>query len=1062
MEFRILGPFEVHGRNGRARLGGAKQTALLATLTAEANRLTTVDHLVESTWAGSPPAGVNAAVHTYVSRLRRAFDAVEPDGGARIVTRTTGYLLRLTPDELDLEVFRGHVAKAREAAAAGRFAETSAELNEGLRLWRGPAFVDVLSDLLQRTQASRLAEERLSALGRRIDADLELGRHADLIGELRALTVEHPLREQFSAQLMRALYRDGRQAEALAVYQEVRALRIEQLGLEPGPELRQLQQLILEGEPPPPAAPAAPRMPPPMQLPADIVGLVGRAEIADEVAAGLSAGASRGALPTAVLSGLPGVGKTALATHIAHRLRRRFPDGQLYVNLRGYARTEPETPTRVLGRFLRSLGLPPDLVPLDVDEQAAVYRSLLADKQVLVVLDNANTADQVRPLLPADPGCAVLITSRDPLAGLTVREGATRFDLDVLTPRDAATLLASVIGDDLARTDPAAVEELAALCGYLPLALRIAAANLTTSTRTPGTTLRDYVNRLRHGNRLAALAVENDEQTGVRAAFDLSYASLPTAAARLFRATALVPGPDFTATTAAALADTEPGHARELLSVLLTAGLVQDAGDRYQLHDLVREYAAQRGEAEDDQPTRDEALERLFAHYFRATSTASHLIEPIRKDPEEPADLRDAPQPDLADRAAATAWFEQEYPNLHAAVDHAAEHGPHRFAWHLADAMTAPLALAPRFGEWVTVTRTGLRAATAAGHPSGEAIMLVSLGHAYNSTGRVAESIDALQRALVLYEELDRPLYQLPCHHTLGVSKLWTGRLTEACEHFARTIELTETVESAFYRSGAVHGLGVAYRYLGRLPEAVEQLLRSVPRQPAPDETYVQVSWRFSLGLAYRDLGRFDEARAQLTACRDAYGRMGSAFGDSRCLVALAGVHQWLGHPDEALAEVVRGLELSRRVKHRRTEVDALNVLGDLRAERGEHEQAAAHHTEAKAIATAMGPYLFGLIEAEAGLATSAAALGDVGPARGHAEAALRHIADSGFRLHEPVARLAAARVELAAGDLDAAVRHAEAARRSARETSRSAWAERAGALLADLPVRIGDRPADA
>ncbi|GAA3849444.1 BTAD domain-containing putative transcriptional regulator [Saccharothrix violaceirubra] len=1058
MEFRILGPFEVHGATGRARLGGAKQTALLATLAVRANRLTTVDHVVESTWADSPPVGVTAAVHTYVSRLRRAFDAVEDDGGARIVTRPTGYLLRLAPDELDLDVFRRHVARGREAAAAGRSGEASAELTAGLRLWRGPALVDVLSELIQRTEVPRLTEEMLGALGRRIDADLALGRHVDLIGELRALTVEHPLREQFSGQLMLALYRDGRQAEALDVYREVRDRRVDQLGIDPGPELRRLHQAILSEDPElagprRPAAVARPSMPPPMQLPADLVGLVGRAGIADAVAGELSSGADRNAIPIAVLSGLPGVGKTALATHVAHRLRKDFPDGQLHVNLRGYAQAEPVTPTRVLARFLRSLGLSPDLVPLDVDEQAAAYRSLLADKQVLVVLDNANAAEQVRPLLPAAPGCAVLITSRDPLAGLAVREGAVRFDLDVLPARDAVALIASVVGVTVVDSDPEAVAELVDLCGHLPLALRIAAANL--SARTPAT-VRDYVDLLRDGNRMAALAVANDEQTGVRAAFDLSYESLSPSAARLFRMTALVPGLDFTAYTAAALADTTPDEAGRLLDTLVTAGLVQEAGPaHFQLHDLVRYYAAQRGRVEDAATTRDAAVDRLYAHYFRAACAASALIEPIRRPPEPPARLPDVPFPEPADRAAATAWFEQEYPNLHAAVDHAAEHGPRHHTWHLADAMSSPLALAPRFGEWVTVTRTGLRAARYEGDLSGEAIMLVSLGHAYSSTGRMGDAIDALEQALALYQRLDRPVYQQPCHHTLGMSFLWTGRLLKACEHFDRTIELTANGDDGgYYRAGAQHGLGIAYRYLGRLPEALDLLTAAVPVEPPPDESYVQTAWRFTLGLTYRDLDRYAEATTQLTAALAAYERIGNAFGTSRCLVALSGVRLACGDAAEAADAARRGLELSRQVKHRRTEVDALNALGLLSTARGALDEATAHHRQARTIAGAMGPYLYGVIEAEIGLADAAT---DPATARGHVHTALKSIQDSGFLLHEPGARLTAARVELAAGDRLTAVEHAERALTVALDTGRPLRADRARALLADT---AGDRTA--
>ncbi|MGH3800129.1 MAG: BTAD domain-containing putative transcriptional regulator [Pseudonocardiaceae bacterium] len=1036
------------------QLGGPKQIALLATLMVQANHLTSVEQLIDSIWADTPPTGAMATVHTYVSRLRRAFNAVETDGGQRIVTRPNGYLLRIEPNELDLAVFRGHVMHGRRAADAGQLQEAATELNTGLRLWRGPPLVDVSSEMLHRNEVPRLTEERLSALERRIAVDLELGRHGDLIAELRALTAENPLREQFWAQLMLALYRSKRQGEALAVYQWVRALHVEQIGLDPGPELQNLHAEILSNAPslaaPAEPAPVSPKlapqtMPAPSQLPTGI-GLVGRKSIVNRVSALLSPRSERDATPVVVLSGLPGIGKTALATHIAHKLRPQFPDGQLYVNLRGYALAEPVTPTSVLARFLRALGLPPDRMPLDLDEQAALYRSLLADKQMLVVLDNASTAEHVRPLLPAGPRCAVVITSRDSLSGLTALDGATRFTLDVLPPADALCLLSALIGDARVLVEPAAAEELAELCGYLPLALRIAAANLATHVHV---SLSNYVADLRAGNRLAALAIEGDEQTGVRAAFDLSYAALSPDGARLFRYLTLVPGPDFTAYAAAALLGTRRDHAHQLLSHLTATNLVQDSGPgRYQFHDLLRYYALQRSKSEDVQWERDHALERLYSLYFQTTCAASAIIEPLRSAPEPPTSLPSVGLPTLADRAAAVAWTEQEDRNLQAAVNHAAEHGPAPFAWHLADAMTSPLALTTRFAEWVSVTQTGLRVALDCGDQPGEAIMRLSLGHAYNTTGHLEPAVDQLSRALVLYRFLDRPLYQVPCHYAMGMSYLWTGWLDKAVEHLNATLDLSTRLTFSRYQANAVHGLGIARRYLGELPLALEQLTQSLKIGTADSGVYDQATWRFSLGLTYRDLGRFDEAVEQLTETLRGYEQLDNAFGISRSLIGLASTYLEMGQLETALTTARRGLSLSRQVKHSRTEADALNVLAAVFENLDRLAEAKQHHEAALTVADGMGPYLYGRIEAQIGLASVSRRLGQWEAAQHHAEAALASIRGSGFRLHEGKALLTQALIKLDIRDLDAAVEHCNNALAVCRMTGQRAGEMRTLQLL--------------
>ncbi|HET6500962.1 MAG TPA: BTAD domain-containing putative transcriptional regulator [Amycolatopsis sp.] len=1055
MEFRILGPTEVIGPTGRTQLRATRLNALLATLILQSPRVVSVDQLLGSLFGADSPTAA-ATIHTYVSRLRRVLDGVEPGGGERILTRQAGYLLRIEPGELDLDVFRGEIERGRREAAAGRWPEAAEAYASGLTLWRDSALVDVSSDGLRTTEAPRLDEERLSALERRIAADLELGRHDDLVSELRALTTDHPFREQFWAQLMRALYRGGRAAEALEVYQRARRLHVDELGIEPGPELQRVHQAILANDgslarAETPAAPAA--MPAPAQLPPDIAGFVGHDALRAR-ARELLAGDARGGTPLVVVSGLPGVGKTTFATHVAHELRHRFPDGQLYVNLRGYADVPPVTADSVISRFLRSLGVPPDRIPFDPDEQTALYRSALAGKRVLIFLDNASSADHVRPLLPADPGCALLVTSRDELAGLTALQGATRLALDVLPPADAHALLREVVGDERVDAETGAVAELARLCGGLPLALRIAAANLAGR---PHLGIGAYTARLAAGDPLAGLSIKGDDQAAVRAAFDLSYAALKPDEARLFRYLGLVPGPDFTAHGAAALTDTSLAHARQLLDHLKIANLVQDRGpDRYQFHDLLRRYAVQQCTSMDSRQDRDTALKRLLSLYFQATSDASKTIEPVRPRPEPPRDHAPVAVPDLTGKADALAWLDQEFTNLMAALTHAAEHGPYSFAWPLADALSAPLALSTRFADWVSTAQAGLRAALADGVPHGEAAMRMGLGYAYNTTGLQDLAITEFGRALSLYRELDQPMHQVLCHYPMSMAFLWTGRLSNAIEHLHATLDLATRLDSTYYEANAVHGLGLAHRYLGDLGTALEELISSLEIGERTENAYAQAVFRLGLGLTYRDLGRFDEALAELTETLSVFAGMNNAFGESRALNGIASVHIGLDALPDALEAAERALEKSRRINHRRTETDALNVLATIRHRQGRLPEALDGHDSARAVAETMGPYACGLIEATIGLAAVTHELGDPGEARGHAEEALKIIDESGFRLHRGAALIALAQIEADLGDLVSANEHCTEALAVCRDTGQRPGEARARHLLDRIRGGLG------
>jgi DNA-binding SARP family transcriptional activator len=550
-----------------------KQRALLAALLLNAGRAVSLDELAEALWGPDPPPSARVTIQNYVMRLRKALGDT---GTSRIGTLPSGYAIRVDASELDVARFEDLLSAARAATREGRWQDAADQARSAVSLWRGDPLADVGSELLADREVPRLAEMRLQALETRIDADLHLGCHADVITELRRLVARDPLRERLHAQLMLALYRDGRQAEALAAFQRARQVLVEELGAEPGPGLRELHQQILTGDPAlalPRQAPATARpapVRPPRELPAGVPHFTGRAGLL-AMLTGLLDRSSAESSETVLISGMAGVGKTALAVHWGHEVAKRFPDGQLYVDLHGYDSSgAPLRPAEAIREFMDALGVPAARIPAGTQAQAGLYRSLLASQRMLILLDNARDAAQVRPLLPGSAGCLVLVTSRNELTGLAATDGARLLTVDVLTGAEARVLLSRRLGSERVAAEPDATAELIMLCARLPLALNIAAARAAARPNHPlaavAAALRD------ERGRLDALDT-GEPASSARTVFSWSYRNLSQPAARMFRLLGLHPGPDITVAAAASLAGITPGQARRCLEELTVTHL---------------------------------------------------------------------------------------------------------------------------------------------------------------------------------------------------------------------------------------------------------------------------------------------------------------------------------------------------------------------------------------------------------------------------------------------------------------------------------------------------------
>lgn len=941
MEYRVLGPLEVRVNEHPLPLGGPKQRTLLAVLLLEANRVVSVDQLVDAIWGQRPPATATAQVQSQVSGLRR----VLADAGAGtdvIVTRPPGYLIRVQPEKLDLKVFEQRCTEARAAMAHAQPQQAAAAFAAALRLWRGPALADVTGNVAE-TAATRLAEQRLAVLEERFEADLASGHHAELVAELTALVAEHRLRERLRALLMLSLYRCGRQAEALTVYRQTRQVLVEELGVDPSAELQRLEHAILTADPrlEPPSQLRANGVVPsvlPAQLPSDVADFTGRAKQVAQLRDLLVSDAGDDevqAVVIATIAGPAGVGKTALAVHVAHQLRAHYPDGQLFVDLRG-AEPDPLDAAEVLGGFLRALGVDATQLPDGVERRAGMYRSRLADRRVLVVLDNAAGDAQVRPLLPGVAGCAVLVTSRRRLVGLA---GARLIELDVLDAEAAVELLARIAGPERTGAEPEAAEEVVRLCGYLPLAVRIAAGRLAARLHwrlsRMATLLTDEQRRL------------DELQLGdlqVRASVTLSYDGLDATTQRAFRCLGLLDTADFSSWAAAALLDVAVQAAEEVLDALVDGQLLEIAGQgcpgltRYRWHDLVRLHAREQAHEQDCAAQRSTALARLVGAcltlieqvnraIFGASSWIAHGDTPRwRPSPEVIGELHADP----------VGWFETERTTLVAVVKRGAAADLGGIVWQLADSLVyyvhlrGEVHLPEQVDYWQDSHEAALAAARRVGDRRGEGALLIGLGLLKLFQQRYEQARGFMDQARAVFAELGDRHGEALVTFGFAIADALTGQLPRALQGFRTALTAFQEFADLPGQANADYSIGRVYLVQGHLDDARIHLDAAV-------QLYQQVGHRSGeamvldwLGRLHRKQQHLDEATSCFRQCQLIADELGEPIKRTRAMLGLAEIDTTQGRHHQAKSTFQQCLDLSRQLGDRSGEALALDGLDRL------------------------------------------------------------------------------------------------------------------------------------
>jgi DNA-binding SARP family transcriptional activator len=887
LEFRLFGEVRLRVAGRFLDVGTPRQQAVLAALAVDIGRPVPIETLVDRVWGDNPPDQARNVLYSHLSRIRQLFRQA---GEIDLVRRHAGYVLQADPDKVDLHRFASLAERGKDGRLSD--AERAAALTEALRMWDGTPLAGVSGDWADQLR-SAWQRRRLDAAVQWGELELRLDHQEAVIDMISDLAGEHPLVEPLEALLLRALQAAGRAAEALDRYATVRQRLADELGADPGPELQALHAALLRGEPPVTRRPAAVTIP--AQLPADVPGFAGRAAALRRLDGLLADHLS--ATPVVVLSGTAGVGKTTLAVHWAHRNVDRFADGQLYVNLRGFDPTgSPVTAAEAMRGFLEVLDVAPNRIPTSLDAQAGLYRSLLSGRRVLVVLDNARDAEQVRPLLPGAPGCMALVTSRNQLTGLAAA-GAHLVGVDLLDTDESHAMLRARLGTERLAAEPDTVDEIVDLCARLPLALAVVAARAATH---PGFSLAALAAQLRDARGSLDEFAGADPATDPRAVFSWSYLRLTPAAARLFRLLGLHPGPDIGLRATASLAALPAGAVRPLLAELAQAHLIAEpAPGRYACHDLLRAYATELAGSAETPADREAAVRRLLGHYSHTAYHAEGFLGLRREVPPPLTPLAPGAEPEpILHHEQALRWFETEHRVLRTAIRQDT-----RFDREVCDLARWTHLFLEMQGHWhdeLDVLSVALAAARRLGDKRMQAFTHCQLGRTYIWFGRHTEAARELQEALDLYAAIQDVVGQAYAHYAFAWLLDRQGEVTEALARAEQTLTLFRAVEHEEGQAKALNAIGWFHGLLGEQTTAIEYCRQALELQTRLGEHIGAAQTLHSLGHAHKELGEGEKAVPCYEEAAKLFRQHGYPISEARVLIDLADVHESMGDEESA------------------------------------------------------------------------------------------------------------------------------------------------------------------
>jgi DNA-binding SARP family transcriptional activator/tetratricopeptide (TPR) repeat protein len=993
LEAGVLGPLDVRLDGCSLTVGGHRQRALLAFLLLNVNEFVPVDVLIAALWGGEPPDTALGQIQTGVWRLRRLLgrDLPPKEEQPWLITRPGGYVLEIEPGRVDLTQFRAKVAAGHADVAAGHAAEAATALRAAVDLWRGPALGDVSAPFVAK-ETTNLVEEKLAAIEDCVEAELLVGRHSEIVPELRDLVGAHPLRDRLRCSLMIALHRSGRQTDALQVFRDGHQILTNEFGLAPSARLRRVHEAILANDAsvdvitPTSGATALAKPEPPRELPPDIIDFTGREKVLGFLRSRLIAKArdldEARTASVVVISGPGGTGKTTLAIHTAHLLRAQFPDGQIYVNLRGLRET-PLAPDHVLRRVLRRLNGEDFEVPDDADERAATFRAEMAVRRVILVLDDAESEAQVRPLLPAGGGCAVLVTGR---RRLTALDSAAFLDLGTFSASESLGLLERAAGRHRVAAEPMAAETLTRLCGHLPLAIRIAGARLATR---PHWSLARFARLLGdERNRLDSL-VAGDR--AVRSSIELSYRGLPGPQRHLFRLLGSLAANEFAGWVSGQLLDVGEARGEALLEDLADARLVEvvrtDAHGTvwYGLHDLVRLYARERAEADEPVDAQAVALTRVLAVWLDLAEQAQDgLPGGISRIAASTAPRRPANsvvlQRVLADPMG---WFDSEWPALLAAVDQAVTLGLDELAWDLASCLGRFLEVRGYFDECLRTYETALGATRLAGNARGEAHMLRGLGELWMDKDRYGDSLRYLDAAIAIFEDLDERPAQAHVRRAIGVAHRLRGDPSAAINSLEQALAVFRGLDDSNGLAETLYSLGTAHRERGRVTDALAcyQEAAGLARRLGDEFTVALVLC--SIGSAHMAQQQPADAEAALSESLTICRKIGQRNGEAFALAYLGELYTFAGDARAAEEHLRDAVLICREINERYGEGIALRNLGELYLRRDELDRARTNFEDAL--------HLWNLLDVPLWRGRTLRGLGDVAAAADDLVLAHRH-----------------------------------------------------------------------